>query len=138
MLFPTPPFPERTNTLCLTNFKRSLIAFNAGSGSFAFPEAQIYWLGHPSQADDFPAFSDYVPGHSLGAFSGTILEGSSYLLFSEEAAVFSMSICKNKLRIFLIFLYYYNFLINFTKNQAILITIPKFVNRDMNRKLKDY
>jgi len=42
VLFPTPPFPERTNTLCLTDFKRSLIAFNAGSGSFAFPEAQSY------------------------------------------------------------------------------------------------
>ena len=34
------------------------------SGPLGAPEAQMPWLGHPAQADDFPASSLPVPGQS--------------------------------------------------------------------------
>ena len=42
----------------------------AGS-TVTLPEAQAAWLGHPSHAEDFPAFSLETPGQSSLAFEGT-------------------------------------------------------------------
>lgn len=36
-----------------------------GSGALAAPDAHIVWLGHPAQADTFPAVSLCVPGQSV-------------------------------------------------------------------------
>jgi hypothetical protein len=58
---PTPPLPERTRTLRFTCVMRSRTSGNAGSGSFATPDAHTSWLGQPAHAADLPASSDSVP-----------------------------------------------------------------------------
>lgn len=65
VLFPTPPFPDKTIILYFTSSNRSLTYCMPGSGPFTSPEAQTFWFGHPAQAEAFPASSLSVPGQSV-------------------------------------------------------------------------
>lgn len=60
VLFPTPPFPLNTNTLCLTSFNLSLTASRSGSGPFG-AVAHVSWFGHPAHPGAEPAERDSVP-----------------------------------------------------------------------------
>lgn len=60
VLFPTPPFPLRTNIFLCTPDSLSLIKGRSGSGPLG-PSAQTDWLGHPSHASVLPASVDSVP-----------------------------------------------------------------------------
>ena len=64
VLLPTPPFPESMRTLFLTDDNLSFTKAIPGSGNFVAPEEQIFWFGHPAQAETFPALSLCVPGQS--------------------------------------------------------------------------
>lgn len=65
VLFPTPPFPDKIRILFLTSPNLFFTSSIPGSGPFVTPEAHICLLGHPSQADAFPAVSLCVPGQSV-------------------------------------------------------------------------
>lgn len=70
VLLPTPPFPDRINSLFFTSANRSFTSSMAGSGPFVAPDAHRFWLGQPAHADALPASSLRVPGQCSAAFSG--------------------------------------------------------------------
>ena len=59
--FPTPPLPESTRILCLTEASRAVMRGMSGSGPLG-AEAHIAWLGHPAQESALPAVADSGPG----------------------------------------------------------------------------
>jgi hypothetical protein len=59
--FPTPPLPERTRILCLTEERRAVMMGMSGSGPLG-AEAHIAWLGQPAQESAWPAVRDSGPG----------------------------------------------------------------------------
>lgn len=66
VLFPTPPFPDSTKSLCLTDFIFSLISSTAGSGAAPAPDAHSLWLGHPWHEAPRPAWALSAPGQPAG------------------------------------------------------------------------
>lgn len=63
---PTPPFPERINSLCFVGASRAVMIEISGSGPLG-AEAHIAWLGQPAHESDFPADSDSGPGQCSGS-----------------------------------------------------------------------
>lgn len=80
VLLPTPPLPERTSILCLTDRSLSAMAAMAGLTCWGAPEAQSDWLGHPEHEDYFPASLEAGPGQCSLAFSGTSLSISEIII----------------------------------------------------------
>jgi len=88
VLLPTPPLPDSTRILYFTednrcfntskakyprknvkyafkeNIQHKIYFYLPGSGSWVTPDAQIFWFGHPWQADTWPADELSVPGQS--------------------------------------------------------------------------
>ena len=69
VLFPTPPFPDRTSIMCLNLDMRSSMRACSGSGPFG-ADAHAAWLGHPWQASAVPASPADVPGQSANINAG--------------------------------------------------------------------
>mmetsp|Transcript_5 Transcript_5/g.17 ORF Transcript_5/g.17 Transcript_5/m.17 type:complete len:298 (+) Transcript_5:1013-1906(+) len=86
VLFPTPPFPDKTRILCFTSFSRSATATTSGSTPLG-AVAQAFWLGHPAHPGRVPASSASVPGHDSFASAGT-LSGVSVFVMVSGAPVF--------------------------------------------------
>lgn len=84
-----PPFPDKTNITCRILDKAFLMlpcskSFTCcASGDENFPEEHAFWLGHPSQADDFPASSDDGPTHPSLASEGAS-EGLASVILNVE------------------------------------------------------
>lgn len=71
MLFPTPPLPESTRTLCFTAVRRRrAMADIDGSGGAVVPDVQAFWLGQPAHVSAFPAVEEAGPGQAGGASAG--------------------------------------------------------------------
>ena len=60
---PTPPLPLKTRILCLMVAKRAWRSGRSGSGPLG-REAQMVWLGHPSQLSASPLTNQ--PNNSIG------------------------------------------------------------------------
>lgn len=82
VLFPTPPLPLKTMTLCFTPLNRSVISGISGSGPFG-AVAHIFWFGQPTQASPFPACSDSGPGQCSGSGASSL---GRALRFDERAS----------------------------------------------------
>mmetsp|Transcript_18254 Transcript_18254/g.39902 ORF Transcript_18254/g.39902 Transcript_18254/m.39902 type:complete len:219 (-) Transcript_18254:47-703(-) len=85
VLFPTPPLPDSTSTLCLTVLSRAAMCSRSGSGPFG-ALAQAAAFGQPLHPSALPAWSEAVPGQCALAFEGTSPKGPFGVL--EQAAVF--------------------------------------------------
>lgn len=48
------------------------------------PEAQMFWLGHPAQADALPASSLWVPGQSTHKIKNICTWFSAYVTETDE------------------------------------------------------